>query len=55
VADSLSDYLQRHAAYREQLSAEGSCVYLTTENADRFAQSASTFLGSSIEAQHIDL
>ena len=55
VADSLADYLQRHAEYREQLSEEGSCVYLTTENADRFAQSASTFLGSSIEAQHIDL
>ena len=55
VADSLADYLQRHAEYREQLSEEGSCIYLTTENADRFALSASTFLGSSIEAQHIDL
>lgn len=55
VADSLADYLQRHAEYREQLSEEHSCIYLTTENADRFAQSASTFLGSSIEAQHIDL
>lgn len=55
VADSLANYLQRHAEYREQLSEEGSCIYLTTENADRFALSASTFLGSSIEAQHIDL
>ena len=55
VAESLVNYLQRHAEYREQLSEEGSCIYLTTENADRFAQSASTFLGSSIEAQHIDL
>lgn len=55
VAQSLVDYLQRHAEYREQLSEEGSCVYLTTEDADRFTQSVSTFLGSSIEAQHIDL
>ena len=55
VADSLADYLQRHAEYREQLSEEGSCVYLTTENADRFAQSASIFLESPREAQHIDL
>ena len=55
VADSLADYLQRHAEYREQLSEEGSCIYLTTENADRFAQSASIFLESPIEAQHIDL
>ena len=55
VAESLADYLQRHAEYREQLSEEGSCVYLTTEDADRFTQSASIFLESSIEAQHIDL
>jgi glutamate racemase len=55
VADSLANYLQRHAEYREQLSEGGGCIYLTTENADRFAQSASTFLGSSLEAQHIDL
>lgn len=55
VADSLADYLQRHAEYREQLSEEGTCIYLTTENADRFAQSASIFLESPIEAQHIDL
>lgn len=55
VAESLVNYLQRHAEYREQLSEEGSCVYLTTEDADRFAQSASIFLESSIEAQHIDL
>ena len=55
VAKSLADYLSRHAEYREQLSQGGSCAYLTTENADRFAQSASVFLSTPIEAQHIDL
>lgn len=55
VAKSLADYLSRHAEYREQLSKGGSCAYLTTENADRFAQSASVFLSTPIEAQHIDL
>ena len=55
VADSLKDYLTRHPEYREQLSQNGTCHYLTTENADRFAQSASIFLSSSIRAEHVDL
>ena len=55
VAESLKDYLQRHPEYREQLSLGGTCTYLTTENADRFAQSASIFLSSPICAKHIDL
>ena len=55
VAESLKDYLQRHPEYREQLSEGGTCTYLTTENADRFAQSASIFLSSPICAKHIDL
>ncbi len=52
-AKSLADYLTRHPEYREQLSTNGTCTYLTTENADRFAQSASQFLGSAIQAEHI--
>lgn len=55
VAQSLADYLTRHPEYREQLSQGGTCAYLTTENADRFAQSASIFLNAPIEAKHIDL
>ena len=55
VAESLKDYLQRHPEYREQLSLNGTCHYLTTENADRFSQSASLFIGESISAEHITL
>jgi glutamate racemase len=54
-AESLRDYLHRHPEYREQLSHGGTCTYLTTENADRFSQSASLFLDVPIQAQHIDL
>ena len=54
-AASLADYLQRHPEYREQLSQGGTCHYLTTENADRFSQSASLFLSSPVQAEHIDL
>lgn len=55
VAKSLADYLQRHSEYRDQLSQNGTCVYLTTENADRFAQSASLFIGEKISAKTIQL
>ena len=55
VAESLKDYLKRHLEYLEQLSLGGTCAYLTTENADRFAQSASLFLDSRVQAEHIDL
>ena len=54
-AKSLADYLSRHPEYREQLSQGGTCTYLTTENADRFSQSASNFLTEKISAEHIDL
>ncbi len=53
-AKSLADYLKRHPEYRKQLSEGGSCSYLTTENAERFSQSASHFLHSPIMANHID-
>ena len=55
VAASLADYLSRHPEYRDQLSLGASCQYLTTENADRFSQSASQFLSAPISAEHIDL
>jgi len=54
-AQSLKDYLSRHPEYQEQLSQNGTCHYLTTENADRFSQSASIFIGEKICAQHINL
>ena len=55
VARSLADYLRRHPEYESQLSQDGSCRYLTTENADRFSQSASLFLSAPVQAEHIDL
>jgi len=54
-AKSLADYLHRHPEYRDQLSTNGTCSYLTTENADRFSQSASQFIGSPVQAEHIAL
>ena len=55
VAASLADYLARHPEYEQQLSQNGTCRYMTTENADRFSQSASLFIGEDISAEHITL
>ncbi len=54
-AKSLKNYLVRHPEYTSQLSTGGTCAYLTTENADRFSQSASIFLSFPVQAEHIDL
>lgn len=55
VADSLSAYLNRHTPIRQSLSQGGSCVYLTTESALKFADSASLFLSTPVTATHIVL
>ena len=54
VAQSLADYLSRHPEYDRQLSRGGSCRYLTTDDAQRFAEAATLFLGQSIEASHVE-
>ncbi len=54
-AKSLADYLARHPEYASQLSQGSSCSYLTTENAERFSQSASLFLNSPIQAKSVSL
>ena len=46
VADSLADYLRRHTEIEQDLSHGGSCSYLTTEAAERFADNASMFLAA---------
>jgi glutamate racemase len=57
VADSLADYLERHAdiAKRAILGSTGSCTFLTTEAANKFSDSASLFLDKKIEAKKIEL
>ena len=55
VADSLADYLHRHPEIESRVGHSGTVRYFTTENADRFGQMATLFLGSTVEAEHIDL
>ncbi|MCR4664949.1 MAG: aspartate/glutamate racemase family protein [Paludibacteraceae bacterium] len=53
VARSLRDYLQRHTDIAAVLSQGGTCRYLTSEQADKFNQSAGIFLNSPVSAEHI--
>lgn len=44
VATSLRDYLGRHPEMETRLAQGGRCRYLTTENVDKFSESAAFFL-----------
>lgn len=55
VAESLKDYLRRHPEMETRLSKNGSCHYMTTEDAGRFSALASIFTGDSVAAEHIIL
>ena len=57
VAKSLQDYLLRHSDIAERAKSDGQSkvIYLTTESASKFAESASIFLAEPIQAQHIEL
>lgn len=55
VADSLADYLRRHPEMEEKCTKNGSCTYYTTETAEKFQESASIFLNSTITVRHIEL
>ncbi|HVF82252.1 MAG TPA: glutamate racemase [Flavisolibacter sp.] len=55
VADSLKDYLQRHAEIEGKLSKEGRRVFYTTDSAEDFTGKASIFFGEKVKAVHVDL
>ena len=55
VARSLQDYLRRHTDLAATLSQNATCTYLTTEQADKFSESASLFLHTPIEARSVVL
>ena len=55
VARSLKDYLRRHTDLAATLSQGATCTYLTTEQADKFSESASLFLRTPVNAHHVVL
>ena len=55
VAKSLLNYLERHPEMDEKLTKNGSCRYLTTENAENFSENASRLMNEKIIAEEIKL
>lgn len=55
VADSLKAYLHRHAGMASRLTTGGKVKYYTTENPDKFKESASIFLHERVHVEHIEL
>jgi len=55
VAASLEDYLQRHPDMQQKCSTGGHTEYYTTENPEKFKETATIFLKEDINAKHINL
>ncbi|MBO1363788.1 glutamate racemase [Prevotella sp. A2931] len=55
VANSLAQYLDHHTDLRQKLTRGGTCQYFTTENPDKFKESAQTFLKEQVSVRHLDL
>ena len=55
VANSLKTYLQRHIDIEERCTKTGQCHYLTTENPERFKDSAQLFLHEKVEVENVVL
>lgn len=55
VAESLQGYLQRHPDIERRITKTGHCQYYTTENPDKFKETAQIFLHEHVNVRHIDL
>ncbi len=55
VAQSLKDYLRRHPEIDEKCSKGSSVTFYTTENVEKFKQTAGYFLNQDIQVNHIHL
>jgi len=55
VAEKLKEYFQKHSALDSQISRNGLCSYLTTENANVFNQSAMSFISMTVDSEQVTL
>ncbi|MFA6718246.1 MAG: glutamate racemase [Prevotella sp.] len=55
VAGSLKEYLFRHEDIEKRLTKNGTVKYYTTENPEKFKESACVFLHDNVEVEHIEL
>ncbi len=55
MAESLADYLNRHAEIEEKCSKNGKILFYTTDAAEDFDKQGAIFYGHPISSQHVDL
>ncbi|WP_455260964.1 glutamate racemase [Prevotella jejuni] len=55
VAESLKDYFRRHPDMDERCTKHGSVKYFTTENPEKFKETARIFLHEQVDVEHVDL
>ncbi len=55
VAESLADYLARHAEMEARCSKNGKRFFYTTDSTEDFDNHATTFFGETIQSRHLDL
>jgi glutamate racemase len=55
VADSLADYLLRHAEMETRLTKAGRREFYTTDSTEDFDKHAALFYGHSVQSKHVDL
>lgn len=55
VAKSLKAYLERHQDMEARLTRHGTVSYFTTENPEKFKESATIFLHENIQVTHLNL
>jgi glutamate racemase len=55
VADSLADYMQRHAEIAEKCSKNAQVAFYTTDSTEDFDNHAAGFYGKPVKSQHLNL
>lgn len=55
VAESLKDYFRRHPDMDARCTKHGSVKYFTTENPEKFKETARIFLHEQVDVEHVDL
>ena len=55
VAESLKDYFRRHPDMDARCTKHGSVKYFTTENPEKFTETARIFLHEQVDVEHVDL
>lgn len=55
VAESLADYLDRHAELEQKCSKGGTIDFYTTDAPKNFDKAASLFFGKAVQSKHLDI